>query len=701
MPVLLPTLSEDEISADITQQVEEIAEQLDERVSLSVADSRLRRRKAACEDALEVAAENPAAARRLTPVLLRVLEEECEREHADTVDELFRRLSTDAERAAAKTLAEVAEEALVESYEASTYEFEALLDNLVTSLDTARTTAAREAIVTVLATLSTGRPEQVATRCGDVIPTVIEILADSQDAETIRAGARLLSLVAVRNPDAVPVDHPGIQRAVNTIAQTDDGVRAYLWLLHDQTPLNVTPDGVTLDHNSFSDVLTGLIRISGKPQVSDIVSVASPALCTAAVHDLSSRIHNTDGLKRNQAARALGKVVAATEAGESEAVEALLTQVHTTDDDKRRLAAHALGEVVAATEGGESEAVEALLTRVHNTDGDERGRAAYALGEFVAATKAGESEAVEALATRIHNTDRDERAWAGLVLGEVVAATEAGESEAVEALASQVDNTDGLKRGGAAYALGEFVAATEAGESEAVEALVTRVHNTDGLKRWRATEALGEVVAATEAGESEAMEALLTRVHNTDRDERERAAYVLGEVVAATEAGESEVVEALVTQVHTTDGRERALVAQALGEVVAAAYPDEPDTVDLVSTLLRHDWLELFHQIELTVDISLRDFLTAASRVTDEIRHSAEALQVLLTDDYGRPRRVLDALATVCTHDDSLQPHPDLQASLQELITGSDLSAEARREALRVLKQLPTTATDVPHSTPE
>ncbi|MEA5409595.1 hypothetical protein VB773_19780 [Haloarculaceae archaeon H-GB2-1] len=318
MSELLPVRPEDQIAPEIQEEIENIASKLRVDVQVTIGGSGLRIRQEGCTDALELAEDKSAAARRLTPLLVTVLREECNRTYADTMDKTYRALSERAERAAAETLSTVAGEALLDAYEHSTYELEMLLEDLVTILEAERTTAAKQSTLIVLAELSKERPEQLALHSAEVVSTVIDVLSDSQDQESIRPGTRLLALVATRHPDAIAVDQSDVQRAIDTIARTDDySAQANLLLVVNQIAVSVPSESVTEipEADSFADVIVSLAESSRSNhflQLVTIMSVAPPALCETAVDDLATKVHNTDGKERRRAAEALGEVVAAT-----------------------------------------------------------------------------------------------------------------------------------------------------------------------------------------------------------------------------------------------------------------------------------------------------------------------------------------------------------------------------------------------------
>ncbi|MDG5778658.1 hypothetical protein VB773_19750 [Haloarculaceae archaeon H-GB2-1] len=69
---------------------------------------------------------------------------------------------------AAETLATVADASLLDAYEYNTCELGTLLVDLVTILETARTTAAKQSTLIVFAELSKHRPEQLAEQSAGV-----------------------------------------------------------------------------------------------------------------------------------------------------------------------------------------------------------------------------------------------------------------------------------------------------------------------------------------------------------------------------------------------------------------------------------------------------------------------------------------------------------------------------------------------------
>jgi HEAT repeat protein len=235
-------------------------------------------------------------------------------------------------------------------------------------------------------------------------------------------------------------------------------------------------------------------------------------------------LRGEDGLRRRQAARALGQL------GDARAVEPLLEALEARREAE---AAEALGRL------GDIRAVEPLIDVLRESDWSQsRVSAAGALGRLR------DARAVPALVAALHDQWGEVRSAAAEALGEI------GAASAVEPVCRALRDRYAGVRASAAWALGLL------GTVDAVQPLIETLHDPSDYVRMEAAQALGRL------GSPEALPAL-----------RARCRLLVGETHREVWAA----VRLAIQQIKRASSPVRGLPRGLAVEIAAQALPREPE----------------------------------------------------------------------------------------------------------------------------
>jgi hypothetical protein len=559
----------------------------------------------ACARVRDLASEQPAAARRLTPPLLAVVREMMDRKRA-TVESML--LGDVVERTVAvvlETVAEVSGPALVRAYEAADRPVEAVVETLAVVIREPGTERHHDRIVRPLGRLTMARPELVVDGLADanaLDETVRALPADCWTTGSSHSPTAALSLALAL------LAHDSHPRRVNRVSQGVDAADpepADCACLLAATVCELTATSPVGRRGGLGDRARLADRVDG------------PA---GSVEGLATAVQDSVGSERDRFARAVGEAAAvvghadgvdARDAGSVELPAELVGRVRASDGSERERAARALGEALTASLSVDL-GVDALADRVTHTTGVEYVRSAQALGAIAKAAPGRVDASVpRVLVERVDHTTGPDRDHATQVLGEAIAtAHERTEASLTDALAARVRTaTSSTPRDRTARALcaladaseeapGQHEPTPDAPLDDVAPTFGTLLAHTDAdaaadaRSRSADSDAFGDVpdserdavcralgIAAVDVAthRETGRSPLIEQIRPGPEESRNRAARVLGEaLLAGTAVGSEGVRESLATQVRRADGAARDCAARSLA-VAAIAHATDHD----------------------------------------------------------------------------------------------------------------------------
>jgi len=570
-----PDLSE--LDEESQEQVRQIATQL---ATNSLSDARLSdlyRLKTACENAIRLADEDPAAARRLVPHLGAVLAHEQAPVDEAAVDRLLRAgLREDIQLLAIDAIADLAGPSLVDRYQSTDHGLERLISAVAYTVTTTPVQRAQQAGIHALGDLCWVRPATVADTLfeDDAIPGVAEavgaVITDTEPDD--KGPLQLFVALATRYPDCVPASNM-VKRGIQTAAAGDtvfQSAAADIVAMRTAVPLSETI--ATASHHA-------------SPAERLINQILEPTAQSADAPPQDEWTVET-WVERRATAQALGHIVALGETAGRPIPQPFIDSVRETTGRERRRAAETLGYLVAFGDEDGWSIPQRFIEGLQQLRGEERGRAAHALGTLVAVGPDEEWPTPDSLLTQVDHTAGTAREHAARVLGYVVAFSGTGEDTNQAALIDLVQQADGVAYTRLAAALGYLAAVAEPTDQPLPQAFCDQIRHAE--RNTRLPQAGGYIIAQEDEADQPLSQTLTERVQETVGLERRRAAEALGFWLVLGPKTDQSGPENLVAHIRTMDGEHRGHAAEALGYLYAFGDEDDGPALESLSERVRH-----------------------------------------------------------------------------------------------------------------
>jgi hypothetical protein len=708
MPDLLANPADENFADEVRERLLTLAERLDEPIGPNGRLGAIIARRNDCREALSFAIENPAAARLLTPLLIRVLGNELARNYSSSIDELlYRDPSKQIQIYVPAIIARIAGHDLVRQYRRAEETLGVALRTLADGVIAGRSSRTRAVCVIAVARILRVRPELAGTH--------LSIEPFTTSVADITAAARV-------NPITIPDEERGqILRAnpdsstalLINVAQPDLRIRATRHVLSTAGLLVIAaiatrdPQAVpktasltnalqAAEGDGIESALVGLICRSSEVALPDKHQQYRDPVLT-----LSEGIREQTATKT--APIVLGELVALQPddamtsdlppSGKVEHVRTLRRHIRTREGAERRSAAQALGAVLPhLVHEGDAE-LRAQLKRGAKGDAESVNQdlAATGVGYLTLIEERVTDPVIVALIDAIQDVSPADRYHAIRLLGQVRTHRDIEEYEPLldhlSHLISDPDQSAPRLRGRgtgttrtelrlAALTMGEILATTETPDLDPrLVALLDRVCSTSGPERQRLARILGEVVVRFPEPEQ-----IQHRIRDNSANDRNTLAEIWGEVLAAQPHADDGPVPQLSRRVRSEEGDARQLSAIALGEIATIQYFTDDPLIEILSArvqagrgLERARAAQFLGEVAAIRDVQTQDAL---------VQHFSDIVQ---NEDIHRRQFASKTLGEI-TAIRTAKPTEDVATVLRRWVTAT--RGDNRRQLARALGEI-------------